>query len=246
MSAKAIKKYGEEGVKVSVSSLMPFDKDGWLTKQGGSFKSWKRRYFVLKAGVIYYYKTEKDTVITGRIDLTSASSVKEDSTKGKKYLFAVTTSKRTFYVQAEKQEDLQGWITAIEKSVHSLKGGSSAGGGAPHSSTIINTNSSSPEVQTSRSIYPETLPGDATPRKRLDFAKKAVSFLQEPDSKVLEFWTIWAESIPDLPSKAEPPGMAVEFWIATSADMQKVTWRTSGPQNIFIQKMVDFFECGSS
>jgi len=35
--------------------------------------------------------------------------------------------------------------------------------------------------------------------------------------------------------------MAVEFHVATSADMQKLTWRTSGPQNIFIQKMVDFF-----
>jgi len=35
--------------------------------------------------------------------------------------------------------------------------------------------------------------------------------------------------------------MCIEFHVAISADMQKLTWRTAGPQNIFIQKMVDFF-----
>ena len=35
--------------------------------------------------------------------------------------------------------------------------------------------------------------------------------------------------------------MVIDFFVATSADMQKLTWRTSGPQNVFIQKMVDFF-----
>jgi len=36
-------------------------------------------------------------------------------------------------------------------------------------------------------------------------------------------------------------GMAIDFTVATSADMQKLQWRTGGPQNVFIQKMVDFF-----
>lgn len=34
---------------------------------------------------------------------------------------------------------------------------------------------------------------------------------------------------------------AISFQVATSADTEKLTWRSSGPQNIFIQKMVDFF-----
>jgi len=33
----------------------------------------------------------------------------------------------------------------------------------------------------------------------------------------------------------------VEFQVAAAADLQKLTWRSSGPQNVFIQKMVDFF-----
>lgn len=36
-------------------------------------------------------------------------------------------------------------------------------------------------------------------------------------------------------------GMAIEFHVVCSASMQKLTWRTAGPQNIFIQRMVDFF-----
>jgi hypothetical protein len=36
-------------------------------------------------------------------------------------------------------------------------------------------------------------------------------------------------------------GFGIDFTVSTSANMQKLTWRTGGPQNIFIQKMVDFF-----
>lgn len=61
----------------------------------------------------------------------------------------------------------------------------------------------------------------------------------EESSKVLEFWQIWTESVP-LFSDLQP-GNTIEFHVAASADMQKLTWRTAGPQNIFIQKMVDFF-----
>eukprot|EP00178_Gracilaria_changii_P025466 TRINITY_DN78463_c0_g1_i1.p1 TRINITY_DN78463_c0_g1~~TRINITY_DN78463_c0_g1_i1.p1 ORF type:complete len:334 (-),score=50.42 TRINITY_DN78463_c0_g1_i1:70-1050(-) len=97
-------------------------------------------------------------------------------------------------------------------------------------SSSSNTKAMTPVVTSSR---------DMSPRTRLGLAKAVVSFLQDEDSKVLEFWQIWNESIP---SKEEiSSGNIVEFHVATSADMQKLTWRTSGPQNIFIQKMVDFF-----
>ncbi len=77
------------------------------------------------------------------------------------------------------------------------------------------------------------------PRQRLAGAKNTIAFLRDEESKVLEFWQIWSESIPlsaDLST-----GMSIEFHVVTSASMQKLTWRTAGPQNIFIQRMVDFF-----
>ena len=33
-------------------------KEGYLTKLGGRVKNWKRRWFVLRDGKLYYYKTE--------------------------------------------------------------------------------------------------------------------------------------------------------------------------------------------
>lgn len=34
------------------------DKQGFLTKEGGSWKSWKKRYFVIKAGSLFYSKNQ--------------------------------------------------------------------------------------------------------------------------------------------------------------------------------------------
>ena len=58
MSSKKQKKFGN--IKVSAQSLAPPEKDGWLTKQGGSIKTWKKRYFILKDNILYYFKTPKD------------------------------------------------------------------------------------------------------------------------------------------------------------------------------------------
>lgn len=94
MSAKAIKKYGD--IKVPAQSILPnADKHGYLTKQGGSIKTWKRRYFILKDKTIYYYKTPKDIVFTGKIELESTSLVKDEQTQKKK-------SKYDFYSNIKK------------------------------------------------------------------------------------------------------------------------------------------------
>jgi hypothetical protein len=34
------------------------DKAGFLVKEGGKFKTWKKRWFVLKNNVIYYSKSQ--------------------------------------------------------------------------------------------------------------------------------------------------------------------------------------------
>jgi len=40
-------------------------KSGWMMKQGGSVKTWKRRFFVLKGLALAYYETEYDTTPKG-------------------------------------------------------------------------------------------------------------------------------------------------------------------------------------
>jgi hypothetical protein len=229
MSSKKLKKYGN--IDIPAQSLHPPDKDGYLTKQGGSIKTWKRRYFILKDRTLYYFKTPKDMIFTGKIDLEPHSLVKEEQGKKKPNLFSITTAKRIFFMYPDNAQEVKSWVDSISRSIDRLKG------------------NGHPMPVASPSITPSPTPSPAhdrhngemikSPRVKLSLAKHQISFLKDEDSKVLEFWQIWSESIPAREDLS--PGMAIDFTVATSADQQKLTWRTSGPQNIFIQKMVDFF-----
>lgn len=155
----------------------------------------------------------------------------------------------------DRQDEMKPWIDVIKKAI----AGSGSGGSSSSSSSSSHSNGPSSDHSTSSSskpaqsnnqqstqahsqqkFHPPAGPiRDMSPRDRLNLAKQAVSFLKDQDSKVLEFWNIWSESIPSREDLTA--GSNIEFQVATTADMQKLTWRTSGPQNIFIQKMVDFF-----
>lgn len=233
MSTKKLKKYGD--IKVPAQSLMPPDKDGYLTKQGGSIKTWNRRYFILKGSHIYYYKTPRDQVFTGRIDLEPGSTVKEEPGRKKPNLFAIQTQKRTFYMYPDKPEEMKEWMDAILKSISTAK---PLPPSAQTTEPVAEKKPEEPRKNTTPAQKPA--PGaNIPPRERLSLAKQEVKFLKNEESKVLEFWQIWSESIPPREELASDGN--IEFHVAASADMQKLTWRTNGPQNIFIQKMVDFF-----
>jgi hypothetical protein len=264
MSAKAIKKYGD--IKVPAQSILPnADKHGYLTKQGGSIKTWKRRYFILKDKTIYYYKTPKDIVFTGKIELESTSLVKDEQTQKKNQnMISIQTSKRVFLMFTDTPEEKKEWIDAISKSISKIKSRTITENN--DSKTTSNNNldkviSETPKIETNTT--PTTIPSTtnpsttnpikivstvpsagvevdiSSPRLRLYTAKDSVLFLKDDESKVLEFWQIWSESIP--PREDLTIGFSIDFYVSISADMQKLQWRTNGPQNIFIQKMVDFF-----
>lgn len=253
---------------ISVASLTNPDKDGFLTKQGGSVKNWKKRWCVLKNGTIFYYKSPKDTTPKGTMELSATAKVREVTIKKRQFTFEIETDKRTFPVQADSDPAKQAWMEAVNKAIKQLAGG---GGGAP---TPTPTPTSGGEKDKGPITTPPTIPksdpkpdttkspggsavtanppssggsttaggnkaGGKSPRQQLAIAKGTIPFLVEKESKVLEFWQIWSESIADASELGA--GMAIEFYVSTSADMKKLNWRTAGPQHIFIQKMVDFF-----
>eukprot|EP01097_Dermamoeba_algensis_P003447 TRINITY_DN23_c0_g2_i2.p1 TRINITY_DN23_c0_g2~~TRINITY_DN23_c0_g2_i2.p1 ORF type:complete len:227 (-),score=28.03 TRINITY_DN23_c0_g2_i2:636-1316(-) len=144
----------------------------------------------------------------------------------------------------DNASDTQDWLNALNNAIEKKKasGGGSSSGGASASSQTNNTNYQgsspvSPSYQTQNNY--SSKPKGSNPRDKLNLAKDSIPFLQDQENRVLEFWMIWSESIP--PSEDLQAGFSIDYHLAVSASMEKLTWRTAGPQNIFIQKMVDFF-----
>jgi len=199
---------------------------------------------VLKGTKLWYFKSRSDTSAKGFIELEATTLVRDEgaNSKKKKTMFSIQArglkGRRVFMMYPDTQQETTEWIEAIRKNIAACSSGGYAGGEETASTTQDVQSKPSTEVPAASAACAPIL--DATSvRGRVFNARTAVPFLREDDSKVLEFWQIWSESIPQ---KAEmTAGQSMEFVIATSADMEKLTWRVSGPQNIFIQKMVDFF-----
>ncbi len=88
---------------------------GWLTKEGGGFKSWKKRWFWLKDGCLHYSKTKNGKDL-GVIRLENATHIKADSSARpkKKNVFEIPTPDRTYFLCADTQEDRDEWIALCQ------------------------------------------------------------------------------------------------------------------------------------
>ena len=71
------------------------DMAGYMTKEGGRFKTWKKRWCVLKNNRIYYSKKQNSGEL-GIINLddTDPEAVVVSARKTKKFLFEIPTPKR--------------------------------------------------------------------------------------------------------------------------------------------------------
>lgn len=72
---------------------------------------------------LYYFKTKKDTEITGLVVLTAESFVrKEPSYKKKsKNTFAVGTTSRIFYMFPDSQLETDQWVNVITKNIEAIR-----------------------------------------------------------------------------------------------------------------------------
>jgi len=100
------------------------NKSGTLTKRGGKWKSWKKRYFVLKDNFLYYFSEPKDSVPKGVVLLDGARTENAEKQTKKKFCFSITARKsftsaigwanRIYFFQAENTEEMESWIKAIQ------------------------------------------------------------------------------------------------------------------------------------
>ena len=88
---------------------------GWLTKLGEVRKTWKRRWFVLRAGVVHYKENDSAASTLGSFQCSDVSAVfaQIDETVGGQSVFHVTTPSRTFVLQAGSLMEQTRWIDAL-------------------------------------------------------------------------------------------------------------------------------------
>lgn len=86
--------------------------EGWCTKLGYVFKTWKRRWFVLNGTKISYY-TSPDGKLKGTISLID-SKVQLDTNSKKPNSFKISTPNRTYYIYTNTEDETASWINAIK------------------------------------------------------------------------------------------------------------------------------------
>lgn len=94
---------------------MTIQKQGWLQKQGGFVKSWKKRWMVLyktpEKQQISYYSDQGRTALKGTIDLNSAREVRAVPDNEKRFI--IITPDRTWRLEALDHPERSSWIEAV-------------------------------------------------------------------------------------------------------------------------------------
>ncbi|MGH0163009.1 UNVERIFIED_CONTAM: hypothetical protein FKN15_044151 [Acipenser sinensis] len=99
-------------------------KQGYMMKKGHKRKNWTERWFVLKPNVLSYFVNENLTEKKGHVMLDSSCCVESLPDKeGKKCLFLIKCSGKTFEINASDKKKKQEWIQAIQTAVNLLKQG---------------------------------------------------------------------------------------------------------------------------
>mmetsp|Transcript_21157 Transcript_21157/g.59545 ORF Transcript_21157/g.59545 Transcript_21157/m.59545 type:complete len:460 (+) Transcript_21157:176-1555(+) len=95
-------------------------KQGFLVKQGGSIKTWKKRWSVVKDGALHYSKQQGGQVL-GTMEL-KGSIVKVHSDPKRKNCFEIGTETRVYLLMADSEKDMQDWISACKSEQQRIEG----------------------------------------------------------------------------------------------------------------------------
>jgi len=97
------------------------ERSGWLMKQGEYFKTWRRRWFVLKQGRIFWFKDNylsPSSKPRGVILVGNCLTVKgAEDVLNKQYAFELSTSKETMYFIADTDKEKEDWINSVGRSI---------------------------------------------------------------------------------------------------------------------------------
>ncbi|XP_056134511.1 pleckstrin homology domain-containing family A member 7 [Lampris incognitus] len=138
--AGKVHSFGKRDHAVKRNPNIPVVVRGWLYKQDSSgMRLWKRKWFVLSDYCLFYYKDSREETVLGSIPLPSyvISPVEPDDHISRKYAFKASHTgmrsyiynknsvigsqaehcgMRTYFFSADTQEDMNGWIQAMNQA----------------------------------------------------------------------------------------------------------------------------------
>jgi len=112
---------GIDAMETGVEFWHSPEKTGWLMKQGDLISTWRRRWFVLKQGKIFWFKTDNVTPSTacrGIIEVKECQSVKGAEDKvSRPFAFELATMEKHMYFIAENDAEKEAWINSIGRAI---------------------------------------------------------------------------------------------------------------------------------
>uniref|UniRef100_A0A8C9YZI9 Pleckstrin homology domain containing A7 n=1 Tax=Sander lucioperca TaxID=283035 RepID=A0A8C9YZI9_SANLU len=132
--------FGKRDHAIKRNLNIPVVVRGWLYKQDSSgMRLWKRKWFVLSDYCLFYYKDSREETVLGSIPLPSyvIAPVEPDDHINRKYAFKASHTgmrsyiynknsvigsqaehcgMRTYFFSADTQEDMNGWIRAMNQA----------------------------------------------------------------------------------------------------------------------------------
>ncbi|KAF6018921.1 hypothetical protein EB796_022742 [Bugula neritina] len=106
-------------VRLPALSISNVDCSGYLHKMGGHYKSWKKRYCVLKDGCLFYYCDVNSRSAQGVAHLHGYTTNANPVTNKKNAFDLVPpeSKMRTFHFYAETKVDQERWLRAMKLSI---------------------------------------------------------------------------------------------------------------------------------
>uniref|UniRef100_A0A673YIH6 Pleckstrin homology domain containing, family A member 7a n=1 Tax=Salmo trutta TaxID=8032 RepID=A0A673YIH6_SALTR len=119
-SSGRVHSFGKREQSIKRNPNVPVVVRGWLYKQDRSgMRLWKRKWFVLADYCLFYYKDSREESVMGSIPLPSyvISAVEPEDHISRKYAFkAEHGGMRTYFFSADTQEDVNGWVKAMNQA----------------------------------------------------------------------------------------------------------------------------------
>eukprot|EP01114_Cavostelium_apophysatum_P019842 TRINITY_DN6491_c0_g1_i2.p1 TRINITY_DN6491_c0_g1~~TRINITY_DN6491_c0_g1_i2.p1 ORF type:complete len:953 (-),score=324.01 TRINITY_DN6491_c0_g1_i2:1894-4752(-) len=98
---------------------------GYLQKQGGTNKGWKKRWFVLKGNDLFYFETSQENKLMGKFVIEEDCQISEVNDKKKGFCLQIAQKglKQPRYLAAENDKQRKEWISSLETVVQEVKAG---------------------------------------------------------------------------------------------------------------------------